>query len=135
MPPFPNQIDAHNGPLTDSQVIAANEPDYRGSKTWDGKESFVQIGRLSTVKEFRGRGYGRVLVEEAVRWVAENGREWVGRGSSGDGEWKGLIGAHAQTVVKSWYEKLGFVVDEGIDVWWEEGIEHVGIWKKVDVTE
>ena len=72
-----------------------------------------------------------------MRWVRENGQV-ITQGAAAamaghaDGaEWKGLIGAHAQMEVKGWYEKLGFEVDKGMGVWIEEGIEHVGVWRRV----
>ena len=118
---------------TTHHLSTPKEPYYKGSHFWDGKEQFVKIGRLATVKACRGRGYGRILVEELIQWASEHPKEVKAAGDR-KGEWKGLIGAHAQTSVKEWYQKLGFVVDEGMGVWWEEGIEHVGIWKRVDVT-
>lgn len=106
-------------------------PDYRGSEVWDGREAFVMIGRLATGKAFRGRGFGRVLVEGALRFAVRN-KEAVVRGK-GLGTWKGLVGAHAQVEKLGWYRGLGFVSDEGMGRWMEEGIEHVGIWRRVDV--
>ena len=135
IPPHPKQASPHNDPATSVHLTSASEPDYDGSELWDGKEPFFKIGRLSTVKECRGRGYGKWLVEEAIRWAAENGSGFVGKENLGvEGEWKGLIGANAQKNLQGWYESLGFVVDKGMGIWWEEGIEHVGIWKRVNVT-
>ncbi|KAL9099133.1 MAG: hypothetical protein Q9163_005327, partial [Psora crenata] len=103
-------------------------PDYVGSKVWDGKELYGKIGRLATVREFRGKGFGRVLVEEAVRWAEANpGKMIIGK----EREWKGLICAHAQKDVLKWYNKLGFETDDGMGVWVEEGIEHMAVWRRV----
>lgn len=134
----PSRIHSHSSDAEADLVATAphlstpKEPNYKGSHVWDGRERFVKIGRLATVKKCRGRGYGRMLVEELVRWVSEHPNEVKAAGTQ-EGEWKGLIGAHAQMSVKRWYQKLGFVVDEGMGVFWEESIEHVGIWKRVDV--
>lgn len=91
---------------------------------WDRKEPFLKIGRLATRKEFRGRGFGRVLVEEALRWA---GGEGVGAA------WRGLLLVHAQAGVEGWYEGLGWRTDEGLGRWDECGILHVGMWKRVEV--
>ena len=100
---------------------------------WDGKEPYVKIGRLATVKEFRGRGYGRVLVEAALGFAGGNAGAMVKDG--GLGEWRGLVLAHAQKRLQKWYASMGWERDEGMDVWWEEGIEHVGMWRRVGVVE
>lgn len=117
-------------PVTDQEMKGAKvptEPNFRRSNSlWDGKERYAKIGRLATRKGLRGRGFGKVLVQEALKWAGEHPTE-VGRGQ----EWDGLVLAHAQTAVVGWYSKLGWVRDEGMGVWREEGIEHVGMWKRV----
>ena len=111
----------------------ATEPNYAASDgLWDGKELYAKIGRLATIKEFRGRGYGRVLVQRAMEWTGENAGQVA---KDGEGAWKGLVLAHAQMGVEKWYRGLGFERDEGMGVWWEEGIEHVGMWKRVDLKK
>lgn len=108
-------------------------PDYENSSVWDLKEPFAGIGRVATMRAFRGRGYGRVLVEEALRWAGGHGGD-VGRGLRGEGEgWKGLLLIHAQVVVEGWYRGLGWRTDEGMGRWDEVGIMHVGMWKRVEV--
>lgn len=114
-------------------VNAIEGPNHAGSTMWDHKEPYVMIGRLATIKEFRGRGYGRVLVEAALEYAGENAGSMVN--GEGLGEWKGLVFAHAQKEVERWYHGLRFVSDEGMGRWCEEGIEHVGIWKRVNMKE
>lgn len=106
-------------------------PDYAGSTTWDGHEAYVKIGRLATLREMRGRGYGGMLVRAALEWAGSHSKEAV-RGE-GVGRWEGLVLAHAQKSVEGWYAVLGFERDEGMGVWWEVGIEHVGMWKRVEI--
>jgi predicted GNAT family N-acyltransferase len=61
-------------------------------------------------------------IEEACRRVV--GREL---------RWKGLVLVHAQVQGEKMYERFGFVTDEKMGKWDEEGIEHVGMWKRIDL--
>lgn len=99
-------------------------PYYEGSLLWDHKEPFAHIGRLATVKAFRGRGYGRILVKEAFKTAK-------GYKDRSDNTWKGLIVIHSQRYVEGWYKSCGFETDSGMGHWWEEGIEHTAMWKRV----
>lgn len=40
---------------------------------------------------------------------------------------------HAQVQGEKMYERFGFVTDEKMGRWDEEGIEHVGMWKRIDL--
>ena len=42
---------------------------------------------------------------------------------------------HAQKQVQGFWEKYGFKVDEGMGTWDEEGIEHVGMWRRIAVRK
>ncbi len=88
------------------------------------EEPYVKLGRVATMPEARGKGINRLLTKEAFRWLAAN-RDEVGNG------WKGLILCHAQVNVEKMYAKLGFVTDDKLGRWDEEGIEHLGMWKRV----
>lgn len=119
----------------------------RATTHHDGKEPYVKLGRLATLREYRGLGLGRLLVKTALEWVAKHAelmaegpkdpvqreREGNAAEKGAEGEWRGLVLAHAQREVVEWYRGMGFVEDEGMGRWWEEGIEHVGMWKRVDV--
>lgn len=107
----------------------------------DGKEPFVKLGRLATLKKYRGLGLGRLLVNTAVEWAAKNkgairegkGAVQVEREKSVVAEWNGLVLVHAQRDVEKFYRSLGFVTDEGLGEWVEEGIQHVGMWRRLEV--
>lgn len=53
----------------------------------------------------------------------------------GADDWKGLVCAHAQVHLVKMYKKWGFESDEGMGTWWEEGIEHMGMWKRLELKE
>lgn len=110
----------------------AIEPNYGRSNSgmWDGHETYAMIGRLATLKAFRGKGYGKILVEQALDWARQHPGEI--KGESGE-DWKGLMLIHAQLKVEAWYKSMGWIRDDGMGQWWEEGIEHVAMWKRVNL--
>ncbi|CAG8949231.1 hypothetical protein HYFRA_00004856 [Hymenoscyphus fraxineus] len=95
----------------------------------DGVEPYVKLGRWSVVPEWRGKGVGDALIERALSWVSGNA-EWAA-GCNGDGKWKGLVCVHAQEGAVGAWGRNGFVVDEGMGGWWEAGIRHLGMWRRV----
>ena len=79
----------------------------------------------------------------ALEWVQRNA-EAVSQGSGdpvereregGEDRWRGLVMVHAQVGVQGFWKGLGFVTDEGLGGWWEEGIRHVGMWRRLEVRE
>ncbi|TPX18004.1 uncharacterized protein E0L32_011915 [Thyridium curvatum] len=112
----------------------------------DGKEPYVKLGRLAVVKEYRRHKLGRLLVTTALEWMREHptyfnpsvatmGFEQLGIDKASDiPKFNGLVCAHAQTQASTAWKMMGFVVDEGMGSWWEEGIEHVGMFKRLQVT-
>ena len=107
-------------------------PDYAGSKLWDHQEPYAVLGRVATVKMFRGLGYARMLVEAAFEWAGKNAGSMVLEAQPRS-EWKGLVLTHAQVPVEEWYKRMGFETDAGMGLWLEEGIEHVAMWKRIDL--
>ena len=75
-------------------------------------------------------------MEEALRFAGGHVEEMVLESyREGMGEWKGLVLLHAQARLEKWYRGLGFEVDEGMGRWLEGGIEHLAMWRRVDVSE
>ncbi|KAL6253352.1 hypothetical protein RBB50_001075 [Rhinocladiella similis] len=89
-----------------------------------GEEPYVKLGRVATMPQARGKGISRLLSEAAFQWLAEHKSE-VGHG------WDSLVLTHAQVNVEKMYAKLDFVTDDKLGRWDEEGIEHLGMWKRV----
>jgi predicted GNAT family N-acyltransferase len=88
------------------------------------EEIYVKLGRVATLASHRGRGLSRLLTEEAFQWLAAHRHEIAV-------DYKGLVLCHAQVAVEKMYAKLGFVTDEALGHWDEEGIDHIGMWKRV----
>ncbi|KEF56908.1 uncharacterized protein A1O9_07098 [Exophiala aquamarina CBS 119918] len=89
------------------------------------EEPYFKIGRVATLASARGKGLSRVLTEEAFSWLAAH-QDQLPSG------WNGLVLSHAQVAVEKMYAKLGFVTDVKLGRWDEEGIEHLGMWKRLN---
>ncbi|OQN97656.1 hypothetical protein B0A48_16520 [Cryoendolithus antarcticus] len=96
----------------------------------DGSEIFVKLGRLALLKDWRGKEVSKLLVDRAIEWAASHGVAL----SVGD-EFKGLVLVHAQIGLQKFWARHGFVLDEGMGIWDEEGIDHVAMWRRVEVKE
>jgi predicted GNAT family N-acyltransferase len=90
------------------------------------EEPYVKLGRVATLKHARGNGLMKFLTDEAFSWLSNN-KELIGHG------WNGNVLSHAQVAVEKMYEKLGFVTDENLGLWIEEGVEHLGMWRRIDL--
>jgi GNAT superfamily N-acetyltransferase len=109
----------------------------------DGKESYIKLGRIAVLKEFRGSGIAKMLVNAAMTWAQQNptffnpsieGMDNLGVSSTGEiPVWKGLMCAHAQEQVAKAWAKWGFQLDEGMGTWIEEGLNHVGMFQRLDI--
>lgn len=117
----------------------------RSTELHDGKEPYVKLGRLAVIQEFRGHRIAVILVKAALEWLKKNpgcfnpsikelGLEAIGVDPEDPiiPKWNGLVCVHAQKQVVGLWEKLGFKVDEGMGTWWEEGIEHKGMFLRME---
>ncbi|KKK23417.1 hypothetical protein ARAM_006448 [Aspergillus rambellii] len=109
-------------------------------------EAHIKFGRVAVLPEYRGYGLARKLMEMSMAWAAGNAaainaslarvvREECCGGLARGARvpvWKGLALVHAQVWVEKFYERLGFETDEEMGRWSEVGIEHVGMWKRLD---
>jgi predicted GNAT family N-acyltransferase len=119
-------------PTPEEGTVPASKRGHVGDvKNEAEEEPYVKITRLALLKEWRGHGLGRVLVSTALGWAGAH-KEEVERGAAGK-EWKGLVLIHAQVAVEKVWGKMGFVTDEGLGRWDEEGIMHLGMWRRVEV--
>ena len=79
-----------------------------------GQDCYV-VGRLAVIKEYRGKKLGSVLLNEAERYVKENGGK--------------RIVLHAQQRVTEFYKKAGFT--EFGEVEYEDGCPHIQMGKNI----
>lgn len=122
-------------------------PDERTTKDllqfdW-AHEPCIKLTRVAVMPEYRGLGLGRRLVETALEWAGHHAAEideaavqlarrsnWAGTPA----RWQGLVLVHAQVDVEKMYMGLGFATDESLGRWDEEGIEHVGMFRRVEMA-
>ncbi|KAJ5646250.1 hypothetical protein N7490_002622 [Penicillium lividum] len=105
-------------------------------------EACIKITRVAVIPEYRGKGLGRRLVDTVLDWASEHAAEIDGAIkemsllSSGGFfmKWKGLVLVHAQVDVEQMYRGLGFQTDESLGRWDEEGIEHVGMFRRLPLV-
>ncbi|KAK5166620.1 uncharacterized protein LTR77_008163 [Saxophila tyrrhenica] len=107
-------------------------------------EAYVRIGRLSVVKEFRKAGIAKLLVDTALGFISAHPYETfayydqAATSQAGSGaqsvDFRGLVLVHSQTGVQKVWRKYGFETDESMGEWDEEGILHVGMWKRLDLS-
>ncbi|PYH83067.1 hypothetical protein BO82DRAFT_45269 [Aspergillus uvarum CBS 121591] len=109
------------------------------------QEPYIKLTRVAVLREYRGYGLGRAVVETALAWAREHAREideaavaFARASAEKDGVevvarpvWNGLVLVHAQTQVEKMYERCGFVTDEGMGRWDENEIEHLGMWRRL----
>ena len=126
----------------EEEVKQALGPKHERTEMWDGQEAFLKLGRMATLKEYRKLGLGRLLVDTAVEWLEQNHEEVVkemevdGAAKNTDevrGKWNGLVLVHAQKEIERFWGSCGFVRDDGMGEWWEEGIVHIAMWRIVTV--
>ncbi|KAL3467943.1 acyl-CoA N-acyltransferase [Aspergillus heterothallicus] len=117
-------------------------------------EAHIKFGRVAVLAAYRGLGLARRLMKTAMVWAEENAAEInaaraevvekekagggglateTGTGAAPSPVWKGLALVHAQVDVEKMYGRLGFVTDKSMGTWVEEGIDHVGMWKRLNV--
>ncbi|PGH30080.1 hypothetical protein GX50_07142 [[Emmonsia] crescens] len=91
---------------------------------------YIALSRVALLRQYRGAGLARVLVDTALNWAAEHHKELR---EYEDKPWTGDVLVHAQAAVENMYARLGFVTDASMGTWMEEGMDHVGMWRTVEV--
>lgn len=148
--PFPHAPHPEPGSVFtfNAEEEPAGPPPYitdRATTFHDGKEPYIKLGRIAVVKEFRGAGIARMLADAALTWAKDNptffnpsvttvGMENLGAKSAEEiPVWKGLVCVHAQESVEKAWAKWEFQLDEGMGSWDEEGIKHVGMFRRLPI--
>ena len=123
-----------------SIVLPPHEPHPNGFVD-EEEDVYVKLGRVATLKELRGKGLSRWLIESAFEWMEEHKGEMIESGEQEEStrrlmrDWNGAVLTHAQIQVVRVYEKLGFITDPKLGRWNEGDVEHLGLWKRLNVRK
>ena len=102
-----------------THLLGVEEGRIEACARWYPEADHVHLGRIATSRRLRGRGHGRRLVAEALRWIAD---EHPGE----------PILIHAQTYLDDFYRGYGFEPrGEPFDM---DGIPHVVMVRNSDFS-
>jgi predicted GNAT family N-acyltransferase len=116
----------------------------------DGKEPFIKLGRLAVLKDYRKMQISKLLIDSVLSFAERNPEiipqpvepSFVGQLQAAMGadldlntNWHGLVLIHAQIGLQKFWAKYGFELDEKMGIWDEEGIDHAGMWKRIDLED
>ena len=143
---FDNHRNMDGTPFTSKKIA---------SLVHNGREPFITLGRLAILPEFRKLGISKLLIDSALTMAhdyphiisehpsalfAEDLKSHLhvddlGLKTDEDFAWNGLVLIHAQIGLQKFWARYGFEVDEGMGIWDEEGMDHVGMWKRLDLKK
>lgn len=122
-------------------------------------EPYVKLGRLAVLAPYRKLGLSKLLINAVFNFVVHNPEKVYrppsptalemaqiqGHNREKEITWQGLVMIHAQANLKGIWEKQGFREelrnDDGeVEIpaephWVEEGIEHIGMWKRLQLDK
>ncbi|PGH21429.1 hypothetical protein AJ80_03220 [Polytolypa hystricis UAMH7299] len=133
---------SHGIHTSEANGHAEGEEQFPSAPAREENKPYVKITRVAVLPAYRNRGLGKYLVDNALEWASSHPEQVSAQQQQqreeeeeGHEEWSGLVLVHAQVQAEKAYEKMGFVTDESMGSWWEEGIRHVGMWKTVEVEK
>jgi len=109
------------------RIVPPPHPPHPNGFHDPNEEPYVKLTRVATILHARGQGLNKLLMNHAFEYLSSQ-PDLVSSG------WRGLVLTHAQVSVEGLYAKVGFVTDEKLGKWDEEGIEHLGMWRRLDIT-
>lgn len=131
-------------------VAGAKKGIDRPTTYHDGQEPYLKLGRLAVVPTYRREGVAGVLVNAALEALSliqysgssETGLEnfldfsntevdQIGIDENG-ARWRGLLCVHARSPMMELWRRYGFLLDEQMGTWWEEGMSHVGMFMRME---
>lgn len=78
--------------------------------------NIAKLGRLAVLSTARGLYIGQLLVKEFIKFCEENGFH--------------TIVLHSQYPRRGFYAKLGFVIEEGEEIFDEDGTPHIRMYMR-----
>ena len=93
------EFDEHDGEGTRYIVLLDEAYPVATCRFYQLDSASVMIGRVVVLPEYRGKGLGRRVIQEADDWIRELGFQWVT--------------VDSRTVAMDFYRKLGFEAVDG----------------------
>ncbi|KAK5097345.1 hypothetical protein LTR70_002609 [Exophiala xenobiotica] len=113
-------------PVSTLRIVPPPHPPHPNSFHDPDEEPYMKLTRVATMSHARGQGLNKLLMNHAFDYL-------VSQPERVSSEWRGLVLTHAQVSVEGLYAKLDFVTDDRLGRWDEEGIEHLGMWKRLSL--
>ncbi|GAA5807587.1 hypothetical protein MFLAVUS_000952 [Mucor flavus] len=97
-------------------VATYKSKDVGNIRLWPKTNGVAKLGRLGVLSSARGLYIGQKLVLEFIEYCKQN-------------KFNAIV-LHSQYPKRGFYEKLGFVVEEGDEIFEEAGTPHVRMWMR-----
>lgn len=91
------EFDEHDGPDTKYIVLLDEEFPVATCRIYETDRDSVMVGRVVVLPEYRRRGLGSLVIQEAEKWVKEQGYK--------------KIKLESRDVAVEFYEKLGYAAN------------------------
>lgn len=91
------EFDEHDGPDTKYIVLLDEEFPVATCRIYETDRDSVMVGRVVVLPEYRRRGLGSLVIQEAEKWVKEQGYK--------------KIKLESRDVAVEFYEKLGYATN------------------------
>ena len=79
--------------------------------------------------------YPHIISEPPTSAMTEDLKAHLGEDIDTNTEWNGLVLIHAQIGLQKFWARYGFEVDQSMGIWDEEGMDHVAMWKRLDLKK
>lgn len=96
--PLREEFDEHDGDGTKYIVLLDELYPVATCRFYELDSVRIMLGRVVVLPEYRGKGLGRVVIEEAEKWAKELGYQ--------------IVQIEARTVAIGFYEKTGYTAED-----------------------
>lgn len=98
---------------------------------YNGREAFVKLGHLAILTV--AHDYPYVIADPLSASFKEELRDTLGEILDMNTDWNVLVLIHSPLGLQKFWARRGVQLDEGLGIREEEGIDHVAMWKRLDL--
>ncbi|MDQ0483802.1 GNAT family N-acetyltransferase [Guptibacillus hwajinpoensis] len=117
--PEKDEYDQFDSLKAAEHILILDKNNAVGTARWRVVDGIGKLERICILKSYRKLGIGNMIVSKLEELAAKKGLDWVK--------------LHGQVQAERFYQKLGYQTDS--DVFMEDGIPHVLMWKKLPETK